>query len=132
MSGKMQVACGADHTLAVTTDNQLLSFGDNSLQQLGRRTEEPPGIHTSPPEPSSWVVTHADGTNYPVSKVGPPTDFMLTGGNAVITPLTKSDLWPCSWTSPECIRLYVEDKYIAFSHLAVCLTAGLTELANVS
>lgn len=69
MPGLLQVVCGADHTLAVTSDNQLLSFGDNSLQQLGRRTAEPPGIHTTAPEPLSWVVTHANGTTLPVTKV---------------------------------------------------------------
>ncbi len=72
MLAGVQVACGADHTLAVTSDNQLLSFGDNSLQQLGRKADEVRGADSRQADgenPESWVVRTAEGMALPVAKV---------------------------------------------------------------
>lgn len=49
------VSCGLDHTLIMTQDGNLLSFGDNSLGQLGRAVR-PEGEHTQPADVSACLV----------------------------------------------------------------------------
>ncbi|KAK9831040.1 hypothetical protein WJX74_000897 [Apatococcus lobatus] len=93
-----QVVCGADHTLAVTSDNQLLSFGDSSLQQLGRSAEELPGSLASTPEASSWLVNNADGSSLPICKVA--------AGLAHCLALTPDGLlYSWGWNAAGCLGL---------------------------
>lgn len=51
------IAAGSDHTLAITQDGTLLSFGDNSLGQLGRPTTQAESFVQSPVvDPLHWKV----------------------------------------------------------------------------
>ena len=49
------IACGMDTTYCITQDGRLISFGDNSLGQLGRPEREN-GEHTEPKDASCWEV----------------------------------------------------------------------------
>lgn len=59
-----KVACGLDHTLVACADGRLISFGDNSLQQLGR----PVGSYAAGDQAADeWVV--CDGAGAPLQVV---------------------------------------------------------------
>eukprot|EP00887_Chlorella_sp_A99_P006967 scaffold2.g6967.t1 len=70
----VQVACGLDHTLALAADGTLFSFGDNSLQQLGRPSPAQ-GEALVPPDASAWVVAAGLGHCLGVMRDGTLTSW---------------------------------------------------------
>lgn len=62
-----QIACGSDHTLAVSQEGHAYAFGDNSLGQLsGKRSM---GFLTKDLDPQQWIIKNADGADLLFSKV---------------------------------------------------------------
>ena len=63
----LQIACGSDHTLAVSQEGHAYAFGDNSLGQLsGKRNM---GVHHKDFDPKQWIVKSEQGADLLFSKV---------------------------------------------------------------
>jgi alpha-tubulin suppressor-like RCC1 family protein len=72
------VACGFDHTLALTQNGELLSFGDNSLGQLGRPARAE-GEH-APPADAAACQVHAAWPDGEEHRAGAPRFRLVAAG----------------------------------------------------
>jgi alpha-tubulin suppressor-like RCC1 family protein len=86
------IACGMDTTYAITQDGRLLSFGDNSLGQLGRPDVDGKNNFTAAPkDASTWEVCvkreSNRAKNVKFRKIAPGLGHCLavTGGGSVIS-----------------------------------------------
>lgn len=66
----MQIACGSDHTLAVSREGLAYAFGDNSLGQLGCQGSM--GVQHHDRDPQQWIIKDGEGSNLLFSKVTYP------------------------------------------------------------
>lgn len=74
------VACGMDHSLVLSEDGRIFSFGDNSLGQLGRPPQNP-GPSPDPPGPVPGIpcaTAVAAGVGHSLAVVG--SSRVLTWG----------------------------------------------------
>jgi alpha-tubulin suppressor-like RCC1 family protein len=84
------ITCGMDTTYAITQDGRLLSFGDNSLGQLGR-PETIQKEYTAPKDASVWEVRVPRESNsakdVKFRKIAPGLGHCLavTGGGSVLS-----------------------------------------------
>lgn len=63
----LQIACGSDHTLALSQNGHAYAFGDNSLGQLGR--EGAMGVQTKDLDPQQWIIKDEEGADLQLAKV---------------------------------------------------------------
>lgn len=86
----MQIACGSDHTLAVSCEGHAYAFGDNSLGQLGCQGNM--GVQCNDLDPQQWIIKDEEGSNLVFSKVTCPAVMDSFEGLCMLAALARRRL----------------------------------------